>query len=237
VCPGGEVACPPDAYCALDAPSGLYECAGDCPDAARCGVACCPLGSSCLDGACALPDLTIDAAHAAATAFVDEQVFEAGACELVEGCIAAPGSRRLLRFALRTANAGPGPLVLGDPAGSPFFTFSPCHGHYHFDGFARYRLLHLDRTVAAVGHKQAFCLYDVLQVDPEASTEGVFTCEDQGLSVGWADNYSEQLGCQWVDVTGVSAGDYLLELTVNGPQVLAEADYGNNQVVVPVYLP
>ena len=39
-----------------------------------------------------------------------------------------------------------------------------------------------------------------------------YDCVFQGLSAGWADVYSSDLDCQWLDVTGVPEGDYLLRM-------------------------
>jgi hypothetical protein len=233
VCPDGTTTCSGEQFCSLDS-SGTYSCADGCNPLYACGKTCCPLGASCEDGGCRLPDLTVDAPYVQETAFTDQQSFAPGSCEIVEGCVAAAGNRKLLHFALRTPNLGPGQLLLGNPAGNPLFEFSPCHQHFHYNGYASYRLLKQDMTVAALGHKQSFCLYDLDKWDPNATTTATFTCDYQGLSVGWADTYNTDLPCQWVDVTGVPAGNYLLEITVNGDQTLAETDYGNNVVVVPV---
>ena len=42
------------------------------------------------------------------------------------------------------------------------------------------------------------------------------------------DLYGQSLDCQWVDITGLRYGDYLLELSVNPRGLGAESDYGNN---------
>ena len=43
-------------------------------------------------------------------------------------------------------------------------TFSPCHGHYHFSGFATYSLLDKDNKEVLKGRKQAYCMEDTEQV-------------------------------------------------------------------------
>ena len=114
------------------------------------------------------PDLLIDSGRLTSSLEIVSRTFSSSACELVEGSIGAAGTRRLLRFDTSVVNVGNGDLVIGAPngKGSPYaslFQFSPCHGHYHLEGFADYRLLNLDGSVAALGHKQAFCIEDVLK--------------------------------------------------------------------------
>ena len=53
-------------------------------------------------------------------------------------------------------------------------------------------------------------------------------CGYQGLTAGWADIYHRDLDCQWVDVTGVPDGRYILQVHVNPARVLRETDYSNN---------
>src|SRR5204863_6216346 len=45
------------------------------------------------------------------------------------------------------------------------------------------------------------------------------------------------LDCQWIDVTNVPAGSYILQITVNPDRILAESNYSNNVSFVPVTLP
>ena len=237
-CPDGTTLCAQEELCQLDPATNGWSCVDACPPASQCfGGICCPLGTSCAGGACALPDLTIDADQVGASAKVTIESFAADACEIVEGCIGAPGERTLLRFDLETPNVGAGDLELGVPGDAALFTYSDCHGHYHFNGYADYKLLDAAMNVVGTGHKQAFCLLDLEQVDPNASPTQKYNCDFQGIQAGWADVYSRDLPCQWVDVTGVAPGDYLLEVTVNGEQVLGEASYDNNHVLVPVTVP
>jgi hypothetical protein len=121
--------------------------------------------------------------------------------------------------------------------GNPLFEFALCHGHYHFKGFASYRLLDAASQPVATGRKVSFCLLDVVRWDPDSATSHQFTCEHQGIQSGWADIYDAVLPGQWIDITGVPAGQYTLEVTMNPLQVLAEDDYTNNTATVPVVIP
>ncbi|MEA3188200.1 MAG: hypothetical protein QOD99_2030 [Chthoniobacter sp.] len=165
------------------------------------------------------------------------ETFAADDCDVVEGWV-KQGTRRLLRFATETRNVGNTDVALGRPEDHPdLFVYSACHGHYHFAGYANYRLLDSANKVVAVGTKAGFCLEDVYQWDPDSSAVRQFTCDSQGISTGWADVYDSSLGGQWIDITGVPAGDYLLEITVNPAHKILEVDYGNNTITVPVHIP
>ena len=212
-----------------------------CSSDSQCGAGevCCISGflGSCFTlaqgAACPLPDLTMLADAAASSIFINRETFPADSCSIVEGCVNGPGERRLLRFDTVTPNLGQIDLILGNPEETPGFEPSECHGHRHFEGYANYELVDATGSIIAAGHKQAFCLLDSYAVSPDAGP-GRFHCEFQGITRGWADVYGAGLDCQWVDITDVPPGDYFLRLTVNGDRVIAESNYDNNTVEVPV---
>jgi lysyl oxidase len=45
------------------------------------------------------------------------------------------------------------------------------------------------------------------------------------------------MDCQWLDITAVPAGSYVLEVTVNPDALITESSYANNVVRVPVVVP
>jgi hypothetical protein len=238
LCPDGTTVCTDGQFCLLDAFADTYSCANECNSFRSCGTLCCPLGSQCVAGACELPDLTINAERVGESAILRIRDFEANSCEMQEGCIMADGERTLLRFDLETPNIGEGNLHLGDPTlQTDLFTFSPCHAHYHFDTYASYRLLDASMNVVATGHKQAFCLLDFNRVSDLAPEGAIYDCSFQGIQAGWSDVYSRSLDCQWVDVTGLPAGDYMLEVELNYDHLLGESNYDNNLAQVPVTVP
>jgi hypothetical protein len=186
----------------------------------------------------ALPDLTIDPIRLQESLTIKSARFKAGDCAIQEGCVAGGGKRTLLKFDVDIWNVGAGDLLLGNPdpddpvAGCPpadpdLFEFSPCHGHYHLQGFARYELYDLAETVLITGRKQAFCLRDNHMVVP-GSGAAKFSCSCQGISAGWSDLYASSLDCQWLDITGVPAGTYVLSVTVNAESGLPESNFENN---------
>jgi len=185
-----------------------------------------------------LPDLTIGGDRLRVDLSVDVKDFATDACELdpQEDCIGGPGARTLLRFAVETPNIGNADLLLGTPSDSnENFVYSACHDHYHYEGYAGFALVDGSETVAA-GHKQAFCLLDSERYidDPSVATDGMYWCGYQGIQRGWSDVYHTRLGCQFIDVTGVAPGSYLLRVVLNQAETLEELSYDNNQIEVPV---
>jgi hypothetical protein len=160
------------------------------------------------------------------------ETFAPDNCEINE--CATPGTRRLLRFDTYTRNQGTADLILGDPIGNPLFRFDPCHGHYHFEAFADYRLFDLSGRLAAVGNKVGFCLEDLERFDPSGAATPAYDCTFQGIQRGWADIYNASLPCQYIDVTGVAEGEYVLELEIDPDNLLEESNETNNITRVPV---
>jgi hypothetical protein len=182
-------------------------------------------------------DLVMLPEHTRDTLQLREATLSPNSCAVVEGCVGAPGDRRLLVFTAAIANLGEEDLRMGDPAGNALYSYSPCHGHFHLDGLAAYELLSQGGTVAAgtlATRKQGFCLEDSERV--AGSRPAAFDCQNQGITAGWADVYESELDCQWIDVTGVAAGTYVLRLTANPNGALEEARLDNNAVELPVVI-
>ena len=209
-----------------------------------------PVETGPVDANMGLPDLTVDGPTLQQNAQFTRQYFPAAACEIAEGCITAPGWRTLLTFTTLTPNIGTADLLLGpntwpDGGINPEYEYSTCHMHYHFRNYADYTLLNPDGSTAAHGHKQSFCVEDLEQVnttDPTVRQTPFFgNCGfaggQQGISRGWADDYYPNLPCQWIDVTDVAPGNYMLQVVLNGMHTIPELDYSNNTVSVPITVP
>jgi len=147
------------------------------------------------------------------------------------------------------------------------FRFSECHGHLHFAEYADYRLWtpagyqtwtqfrnwnqatsgHDNAKLLAslessgalvVGRKQGFCLIDISRYLKDAPQPKYLSCaSSQGITVGWSDEYHFQLDCQYIDITGVPAGRYILEDEVNPERLFPESDYTNNAAAVEIRIP
>jgi hypothetical protein len=163
---------------------------------------------------------------------------------------------RLLRFTTSIPNAGLGPFELrpehDDVAGTTTayqrvythdadwawsviteypvgtFVFHPQHAHWHFEGFAEYRLhdVAADGSIGSLlrepADKVSFCMLDSVTANQRlahASPTRTYTSCDQdltqGISVGWADRYPWWLAGQWIDVTGLPDGTYWLVIEVD----------------------
>jgi hypothetical protein len=186
-------------------------------------------------GECPLPDLAINQERLRSELGIGTSTFSSQGCSVMEGCVDAPGTRRLLNFSVVTPNVGTADLFLGDPNGNPLFVYSPCHMHYHFSGYALYRLLDSSGNEVLRGRKRAFCLEDFEpQPDPPLGGPGRprYDCGNQGISMGWEDAYFNGLSCQFMDITDVPPGHYTLEVTINPDHLLRELRYDNNQATV-----
>lgn len=161
--------------------------------------------------------------------------FAEDSCPYVDGCLAGFGMRRLLRFSTITPNLGDADFHVGNHNDNPeLFVQSACSGSWLFANYARYRLLDADGVEVGTGHKSAFALIDLAPFTEDAGPAQYGFGQDMGISVGWADIYDAGLDCQWVDITDVPAGDYTLELAINPDEVVAEATFDNNVLLVPV---
>lgn len=188
------------------------------------------------------PDLRVIGSAAQSSVDFEWKLFTPSSCAIAEGCLRSSGYRRVMRFDGTLANMGDEDFILGKPEGNDLFQFSACHGHYHLKEAMRYELLdtktHKIVEVEGnqvVGRKQGFCLIDVSRVAGFEPSK--FNCENQGLTSGWADVYGKYLDCQFIDITGVIPGAYILRITVNPNGTLFETDYTNNSTEVLVDIP
>ena len=128
------------------------------------------------------------------------------------------------------------------------FVRSETHRHWHFLDFERYELLAPDGKLLGRDRKTGFCLGD--RYDARASVElpgepaePVWTQEcgrgqparllvREGISPGYGDDYVPRLEGQWVDITALPAGRYVLRHRVNPGRALRESDYGDNSASV-----
>lgn len=104
------------------------------------------------------------------------------------------------------------------------------------------------------GRKQGFCIEDSRRYldTPRASCEDKYDCGNQGIQVGWVDNYGSSLDCQWygdsilihqrliqfrIDITDVEPGDYILRVEVNPERTILESNFENNYQEIPFTIP
>lgn len=119
-----------------------------------------------------------------------------------------------------------------------FLTLPLFLSHFHsMDEFSLYELLDADtQKQVAEGHKASFCLEDTscdsgyyrryactshTQVSKHSPVNGMYYSSwisfnqsvcSQGLSPGCYDTYNADIDCQWIDITDVSPGKYILKV-------------------------
>ena len=129
------------------------------------------------------------------------------------------------------------------------FVQSETHRHWHFLDFERYDILAADGETLGRDEKTGFCLGDRYNASRSVQIRGepeqpVWTQEcgrgqperlviREGISPGFGDDYVPRLEGQWIDITDLPAGRYVLRHRVNVERVLRESDYGDNSAEVP----
>jgi lysyl oxidase len=234
-----------------DAPNCQSD--ADCAD----GATCCPtqgLFRWCRrlepGGACPLPDLGVLVPVGSAL-LIDEPLIAVGepsyynnlnyepACILEKECVRAPGARRLLRFESSVVNLGEADLVLGASGVTPQVRVAACNGQPYVQNYLRYELVDDHGAVAASNEGRMLPPACVMSFGgPTTTPPPRFNCGLLGVPVGVVETYdSGSTDCQWVDITGVPAGQYVLRVTVNPDRVWPESNYENNSLELPIALP
>jgi hypothetical protein len=125
------------------------------------------------------------------------------------------------------------------------------HHHWHLQHVAKYSLWNSEKTAeVAPAEKVGFCLEDSEQIEEElhgekgpaypvysdSSPPGRDFCQRfspnatsvyEGISPGWRDAYTSNLGFQWVDTSDVLPGEYWLREEVNPEKTIAEEGLGS----------
>ena len=151
-------------------------------------------------------------------------------CMVMEGCTNGYGERDLIRFDTWIDNIGDEDFYVGTPQSNPDqFSFTNCHGHAHYEGYAEYIMWDENGTQIPIGFKSGFCVMD-LTCDWGTAKYG---CSNMGITAGCGDIYNAGLDCQWVDVTDIPDGRYTMVVRTNwdqSPDALGryEQTYDNN---------
>ncbi|CAL8248937.1 unnamed protein product [Merluccius merluccius] len=183
-----------------------------------------------------LPDLVPDPYYIQVSSYVQRLPMYNLRCAAEERCLASSAryaqdydTRVLLRFPQRVKNQGTADFLPSKPRYA--WEWHSCHHHFHsMDEFSLYELLDAQsQSRVAEGHKASFCLEDT-SCDPGYYRRYACTSHTQGLSPGCYDTYNADIDCQWIDITDVSPGKYILKVTVNPGHQVPESDYNNNIV-------
>jgi len=99
------------------------------------------------------------------------------------------------------------------------------HEHFHVVNFALYRMRPIDSTTWRVAHKEGFCFSDDADLGGTTPFHYPDDCGyekpnslrvNQGLSVGWVDDYDWTLWGQFFDLTGLHLpGDFCVAATAD----------------------
>jgi hypothetical protein len=175
--------------------------------------------------------------------------FQSAADNVGAGPLMIRGAREGLEQAEMRADQ----IVVGDDGsqslipgvGTLRYVVDPTHQHWHLTPFMRYELRRdRDFRLARPDTKSGFCLGDRYVTDPSARLRGepalpVYATNcglgetgllsiEEGISVGWGDNYEAWRDGQYLDLTGLPPGRYVLVHRVNSPRMLRESSYANN---------
>lgn len=133
-----------------------------------------------------------------------------------------------------------GSTSLRDSVGIIRYVSSPDHAHWHFLSFDRYELRRAgDFELLVRDRKTGFCLGDRYPTGAGPEQESVFTTRcglngsellglREGITSGFGDDYKPSLEGQYLDVTDLDPGRYVLVHRVNEKHALLESDYTNN---------
>jgi hypothetical protein len=124
------------------------------------------------------------------------------------------------------------------------------HDHWHvwdLQDFVLYRLDNGSKSKVGQANKHGFCFFDNYNLATNTTTTSPppgnyqYDCDADGdevlmgMSPGWGDLYSASIGNgQYIDVTDLPTGNYVLEATADKPNWFQEQNETNNTVSVQV---
>jgi hypothetical protein len=128
-----------------------------------------------------------------------------------------------------------------------FYVNADGHHHWHLQHVAKYSLWNSEKTAeVAPAEKVGFCLEDSEHVETSKGPSTPVYADNvppyrrfcrqfepnatnvyEGISPGWRDAYTWNLGFQWVDASNVLPGEYWLREEVNPNKVIMEEGVGN----------
>lgn len=175
--------------------------------------------------------------------------FSSTATNVGAGPLTLHGYRRsLVRSRMRVdqlVDQHDGSVRLIRDVGRMSFVVHPDHNHWHLLGFEEYEIRSSNSTrLMGTDRKTGFCLGDRLPAPGAASIPNFSPVPLQGdtcglgrpgllglfagISPGWADRYAAHLEGQYIDVTKLPTGRYVLVHWANSLRRIEESNYANN---------
>jgi hypothetical protein len=124
------------------------------------------------------------------------------------------------------------------------------HTHWHVKNLENYALIRLDNGAkVGTGAKRGFCFFDNYIYNltyagaPQSpfykgcgKSPGALGPLRTGLSVGWGDSYGWRLPDQFIDITGLTSGQYRLRAIADYNRWFTESIETNNSTTVDIRL-
>jgi len=134
------------------------------------------------------------------------------------------------------------------PTSAEMFFAGDGHNHWHVRDLQTYDLIRKDNGIkVGTGAKTGFCFWDGAAYNsslPGFSSTRVYNgCGSSGdltvvmgLSIGRQDIYPYSMALQYIDITGLTAGRYRLQITADNYNFFQESNEANNFTWVDIQL-
>lgn len=141
----------------------------------------------------------------------------------------------------RIATGVPGSEAWVEQATPAQMTYSrDGHNHWHVVGLQQWTLTNDKADVLRRGVKTGFCFWDnyrygstlaahYLPSTTSACSRRADGIVPMGMSAGWGDEYPSTIAFQYIDITGLPNGEYLLTLEADWERAFVEGNEDNNK--------